>query len=199
MRHQLRLRHGLLLLVAGAAFFMAACRGSGTYVRAESYQPAAAPIHPEVIRPGDVVSVRVFGQEPMSVRARVRSDGLVAIPLLGEQQLAGKLPSAAARELEQLLKPFVAEPHVIVVIEESTVQVTVLGEVRETGRFALPPPARLIDAMAEAGGLTEFADETAVYVLRDGQRIRFDYVDILRGAQHVQRFKLQSGDVVVAE
>ena len=53
--------------------------------------------------------------------------------------------------------------------------------------------------MAEAGGLTEFADETAVYVLRDGQRIRFDYVDILRGAQHVQRFKLQSGDVVVAE
>src|SRR5690606_5705789 len=134
-----------------------------------------------------------------SVRARVRSDGLVAIPLLGEQQLAGKLPSAAARELEQLLKPFVAEPHVTVVIEESTVQVTVLGEVRETGRFALPPPARLIDAMAEAGGLTEFADETAVYVLRDGQRIRFDYVDILRGAQHVQRFTLQSGDVVVAE
>jgi protein involved in polysaccharide export with SLBB domain len=86
-----------------------------------------------------------------------------------------------------------------VVVEESTVGVTALGEVRNNGRLVLKPPAVIGDALAVAGGLTEFADESAIFVLRGGQRIRFTYDDIRGGADHARRFLMANGDTIVVE
>ena len=71
--------------------------------------------------------------------------------------------------------------HVIVVIEESPTQVTVLGEVRTPGRRALESPATVLDALADAGGLTEFADDDRIFVLRRNERIRFTFDELSRG------------------
>jgi polysaccharide biosynthesis/export protein len=178
-----------------------ACGSSGPYVWGWQYTgTAAGPVAPLApIRPGDEVSVRVFGQEPMSVKGTVRPNGTLAVPLLGEWPMAGKHPAQLARELEQRLAPFVTSPHVTVVVESSPVRVTLIGEVGRSGRATLDYPARLVDALADAGGLSEFADSDDIFVLRASDRIRFKYDDIIRGEDYTQRFLLQTGDVVVVE
>jgi polysaccharide export outer membrane protein len=135
----------------------------------------------------------------MSTRGKVRPEGTLALPLLGEYPVAGKHPSVLAAELQKRLAPYVASPHVTVVVEESPVRLTVIGELRRNGVLKMEWPVTLVDALAEAGGLTEFADESAIFVLRGDRRIRFEYEDVVRGTAHARAFFLQTGDVIVVE
>jgi polysaccharide export outer membrane protein len=135
----------------------------------------------------------------MSTRGRVRPGGTLAIPLLGDYPIANKRPPDVARELEARLAPFVTQPHVNVAIEESPTQVTTIGEVRNPGRRALESPATVMDALADAGGLTEFADDDRIFVLRRGDRIRFTFDELSRGNGRARAFQMQTGDVIVVE
>ena len=195
-------RISLGTLIAGL-FAAVACGPTGPYIEASVYKPGQMPQPQpdrlEVIRPNDLVSVNVFGQEPMSVSEKVRSDGMLTIPLIGEYPVAMKRPADLAAELEQRMAPFVASPHVTVVIQASPVRVTVIGETGSSLQQLEWPLIRLVDALAAAGGLTEFADRSAIFVLRGRDRIRFDYEDITRGAPFAKDFVMQTGDVVVVE
>src|SRR5580692_12635939 len=83
-----------------------------------------------VIGAGDLLSVRVYNQENLSTHARVRSDGKVAMPLIGEVELRGKPPEVACKEIEARLKEFMVSPTVTITVEETTpTSVTVLGQV----------------------------------------------------------------------
>lgn len=188
----------LLACLLGAT----ACHNRGYYVDAPAYVPADSPPEqrPELVRVGDRISVLVFGEELLSVRnARVGSRGTVALPLLGEVVVAGKPPSVIARELEKALVAYVTTPHVLVTIDQSPVVITVIGETRSNGRLEMEWPVRIVEALAQAGGLNEFADRSAVYVLRDGERIRFEYQDIIRGEKYAREFLMKTGDVLVVE
>src|SRR5690606_18841129 len=119
----------------------AGCGPSGPYVWARDVPAAQQPTASQgVIRRGDMVNVRVFGQENMSVRGRVTPSGMLAVPLIGEYPMAGKPPAQVASELEKRLTPYVTAPNVIIAVEESTLTVTALGELRNNGRLVLEPP-----------------------------------------------------------
>lgn len=182
--------------------FAGGCGSSGPYVDGRAYvakQPAPEP-RTELVRVGDRLTVRVFGEDPLSIGgARVRAGGTITLPLLGEYGVAGKKPADIAKELEKQLAPFVTSPHVSVTIDQSQVVITVIGEANSNGRLEMDWPLTLIQALAQAGGLTEFADESAIYVLRGTERIRFDYDDIIRGEKYTRDFLLQNGDVIVLE
>jgi polysaccharide export outer membrane protein len=117
--------------------------------------------------------------------------------------VAGKAPSALARELETKLKQFIVSPRVTVNVEQSQpIQVTTLGEIGTKGTLTLEPPATLIQALAQAGGPTEYADESAIFVLRflpTFQRIRFDYDAIIQNDAGAATFPLRTGDVIMIE
>jgi len=156
----------------------------------------------------DLISVRVYAQEAMSTRGHVRPEGTFTLPLLGEVPVAGKRPGDLGRELEEQLKQrgLVVAPSVSVVIEESApLKVTFIGEVRRPGTIKLEPPLGLAQGLANAGGLTEFASGSGIFVVRTGtnaaevQRIRFRYDDLVRGEPHATAFRLRTGDVVVVE
>ena len=156
----------------------------------------------------DLISIRVYAQEPMSARGRVRPDGTLSMPLLGEVPVAGKRPSELGRELEDQLKQrgFVVAPSVTVAIEESApLRVTFVGEVRRPGTLRLEGPVGVVQGIANAGGLTEFASGSRIFVVRmvpqgnQVQRIRFRYDDLVGGEPHAAAFRLRSGDVVVVE
>lgn len=188
----------LLLCLLGPT----ACQNRGYYVDAPAYVPAESPPerHPEVVRVGDRISVLVFGEELLSVRnARVGNRGTLALPLLGEVTVAGKQPGALARELEKALVAYVTTPHVLVTIDQSPVVITVIGETRSNGRLEMDWPVRIVEALAQAGGVNEFADRSAVYVLRGSERIRFEYEDIIRGEKYAREFLMRTGDVLVVE
>lgn len=159
-----------------------------------------------VIAPGDTLQVRVFQQEAMSARVRVRADGKVSLPLVNDLPAAGKTPTALATELQVRLKEFINTPVVTVSLEESRpLSVSVLGEVLRAGVVTLEPGAGVLQALAAAGGLTDFAHRDGLFVLRKvggepaPRRIRFHWDALTRGEGRGARFVLQPGDVVVAE
>jgi polysaccharide export outer membrane protein len=162
------------------------------------------------ISPGDIIGVRVFNQEANSIeRIRVRDDGKIALPLLGDVQVAGDEPEEVARRVEVKLKAFNKNPIVTVVVHEKRpLRVSVVGKVVKPGVYDLDRGAGVITALAAAGGPTPFADEDGIYVLRSGYwadgdpapaRIRFRYHDLLSGKAPASVFLLHIGDVVVVE
>jgi polysaccharide biosynthesis/export protein len=156
-----------------------------------------------VIGVGDVIDIRVFDQASVSLSGRIRRDGRIAVPILGEVMAAGKRPGDLSRELELRLKEFIVSPRVIVnIIESVPITVSLVGEVSAKGTMTLSPPATLLQALAQAGGLSEFADDEAIYVVRKTptfQRIRFTYDALLRNSGGAATFPLRSGDVVMVE
>ena len=100
------------VLAVVAAVLLAACGSSGSFVWASQLRPDEVGAGDYAIVAGDVVSVRVFGQDAMSTRAKVRSDGKISMPFLGDVLVLGKTPSAAAREMEAGLKNFINSPNV---------------------------------------------------------------------------------------
>jgi len=156
-----------------------------------------------VINVGDTINIRVYEQDGLSTSVKIRSDGRIALPLAGELVVAGKHPSQLAREIEVRLKEFIVTPRVTVNIENSQpVTITAIGEISKIGPLTLEPPARLIEAIAQAGGPNEFADKSRIFVLRrfpEFQRIRFTYNAIVHNDGGAAGFPLRTGDVIVVE
>jgi polysaccharide export outer membrane protein len=152
---------------------------------------------------GDTVGIRVYQQDDLSTTGKIRRDGRIALPLIGEIMVAGKHPSELAREIEGRLKQFVVSPRVTVNVDLSQpVVVSTLGEVANAGTLTLEPPAGLIQAVSQAGGPTDYADKSRIFVLRQFpafQRIRFTYEAILNNEDGAATFPLRSGDVLVFE
>jgi len=198
-----RLLAGALLLVVLPAL-TPACGPGGSYVwyhqlpRTEWTKP-----NQYLIGVGDSISIRVFDQENISTRAKIRSDGRMELPFVGEVIVAGKQPFAVAREIEQRLKAFIVSPRVTVNVEETQpVSVTVMGEVPQKGPLSLQPPGELAQALAQAGGLTEFASESRIFLLRrfpEFRRIRFTYEAIVENQGGAAMFPLRTGDVIIVE
>jgi polysaccharide biosynthesis/export protein len=192
-------------LGTAALFALSACGVSGAYVwyhdLGKNEWEASSTEY--VIGVGDGVSVQVYGQEGLGSHGKIRPDGRVALPLMGEVVAAGKHPSALAREIETRLTQFIQAPHVTVNVDESQpVVVNFLGEVSHTGSLTLQPPFGLLQAIALAGGLNEYADKSKIFVLRTTpvfRRIRFTYDALVENQGGAAMFPLRTGDVVLVE
>ena len=175
--------------------------GAGRYVWIDEVrEPRAEGEY--AISSGDLVRVQVFNQESMSTRARVRSDGKIAVPLLGDVQASGKTSAMLSSELAGRFKEFVNAPIVTTTVEETQpTSVSVLGEVAHPGIYTLDPSSGVLQALAAAGGLTEYASRDAIYVVRRAAppRIRFTFSSLVEGEGRSAAFRLRGGDVVVVE
>ncbi|ACL66288.1 polysaccharide export protein [Anaeromyxobacter dehalogenans 2CP-1] len=200
-------RRAGLALAAVAATALAACGPTGRYVRAEDLPPAPADAEYRVAR-GDVVGIRVWNQDNMSVeRTRVREDGRVSMPFLQDVPAAGSTPTELSQRIQTQLKTYVVNPVVTVtVVEMQPLRVSVTGEVIRPGVYDLDRGAGVLSALAAAGSFTEFAHRDRVFVLRHGPapgdavtRIRFEYDALVRADRRSAGFRLQPGDVVVVE
>src|SRR6201999_968195 len=115
---------------------------------------------------GDAVEVHVFGQEALTTKSIVRQDGQLTMPLLGAVHVAGLTPNKLAQQLTTQLTPYVNNAEVTVAVVASQVEVAVVGQVRQVGVVQLESPATVLHALARAGGMTDFADSSGIYVLR---------------------------------
>jgi polysaccharide export outer membrane protein len=197
----------LLLALAATLALSTACRHAGDYVWVHDL-PDSAGSDPEYqIAPGDVLAVRVWNEETMSGRARVRSDGKISLPFVNDVAAAGMSPNALARDLELRLNPVVNRPHVTVALdEERLLPVSVVGEVAKPGVYELLSGSGVLQAVASAGGTTQWASKDRIFVLRRAAdrgdrplRIRFSYEALSRAEKLAAGFRLRRGDVVVVE
>jgi polysaccharide export outer membrane protein len=197
-------RLGLVLLAACA---FASCRHDEPFVWVQDLaDPPPAPSTEYVVAPGDVLNIRVWNQDSMSGRVKVRSDGKISLHFLNDVAAAGFKPRVLAQQIQVRLKEFLNNPVVTVVLEEmKPLAVSLLGEVAKPGQYGLEPGqgAGVLQALAFAGGLTDYAHRDRIFVLReiDGKptRIRFDYVTLTHATTAASAFRLQNGDVVFVE
>jgi len=196
---QVMARTLLACLLLGA---VAACGASGkyTWVNERPPEPVAGRI---LVGAGDLLEVQVYGDEQSSSTGRVLADGTLTMPLLGPVYVVGLRPEELASLLEKQLTRFIASPKVTVVIRESVVSVSVIGEVKQARTVQLVAPATVLEALAEAGGLSEFADDTCIFVLRKQdkktERIRFSYDALVQADPAASSFQLKTGDVLVVD
>ncbi len=200
-----RLSLWAVVLAAGA---LAGCAAVGPYVWVDDVPPAevAEPARRDyTINTGDLLMIRVYNQDAISTRTRVRPDGKIAVPLAGEVDAVGRRPVELAKEIEAQLKPFVVAPAVVVSVDEvQAVQVSVLGEVTRPGVFPIEPGVGVLQALALAGGITRFAHPDRIFVLRKRLaeaplRIRFTYEMLSSGSPRASSFVLLPGDIVTVE
>jgi polysaccharide export outer membrane protein len=187
----------LTLLVATLAGAMPAAAQNGTPSRSELAVPADYVIGPE-----DVLGV-VFWREPdMSGDATVRPDGKITVPVIGEIQAAGLEPSALQEQIQTAAKKYLTDVNVAVVVREiNSRKVFVTGQVKEPGAFPLTSQLTVLQAIALAGGLLDYADAKNITILRkDGAStttLKFNYKDVSRGKKLEQNVVLRPGDTVV--
>lgn len=198
-----RVRYLLVALTAASLGVGDAGCSAGSYLWFSElpYEPS---LHAEyVIGTGDVVSVRVYLHEDLNGRGAVRSDGKLALPLIGEIEARGKHPSELRTEIEARLKSYIVSPSALVNVDETRpITVSLLGEVARPGAYAVDANSSLAHVLAMAGGLTEYASRNQIFVVRQEpapMRIRFTFRAITQDIGHAGEFPLHPGDVVVVE
>jgi polysaccharide export outer membrane protein len=154
------------------------------------------------IKPGDLLHISVWLEEDLDRKVLVRPDGGITFPLAGDLEAAGKTVRELNAEVSKKVQAYVKEAIVTVALEENRGNtVYVVGEVKEPGAFVMNPTLTVLQALALAGGMTPYASQGDILVLRkDGDRQRpipFNYKDIKKGANLEQNITLESGDVVL--
>jgi polysaccharide biosynthesis/export protein len=154
------------------------------------------------IGPGDVLDVAVWDNEDLSRTVPVRPDGKISLPLLDDVQAAGLTPEELQSSLKKRLAEYVESPELSVIVKEVNSRTfSVMGKVNAAGEFKLNGTTTIVEALARAGGLAEFASPSRVFVLRRNgpavQRIAYNYRKYVLNGHRQAPLYLQPGDVVV--
>lgn len=155
-----------------------------------------------VIGPEDVLAVLVWREAEVSGDVTVRADGMITLPLIRDVQAAGLTPAALAERVQTSLREFITDASVTVVVRQmNSRKVFITGEVAKPGAYPLASTTTVMQLIAIAGGLSEFAQANSISVLRveDGKTttLPFAYKDVAKGKKSEQNIVLQPGDTVV--
>jgi polysaccharide export outer membrane protein len=155
------------------------------------------------LSPGDVVAVSVWQEPGLEQLVLVRPDGGISFPLAGDLTAQGLTVQELADALKKRLLKFIPDPVVTVTLQEIPGnRIYVIGQVNKPGDFPIiARDVTVVQALAMAGGLTPFAKEKEIKILRKegaSQRaIPFDYREIKRGGSLIQNVTLQAGDIIL--
>ena len=152
------------------------------------------------IGPEDTLQISVWKNEAMSRTVPVRPDGMVSLPLVNDVEAAGLTPMELRDLLTKKLGEYIPNPEVSVTLTEvRSFKVSVIGEVARPARYELRAATTVLDALAMAGGFTQFASRQRIVVLRgDGKsmkRVPFNYGKVIASEQ--ENFYLEPGDIVL--
>jgi polysaccharide export outer membrane protein len=181
----------------------AATTGPAPVVSTPSSDPNRGVPDDYEIGAGDVLSITVWKEPDATVpRVAVRPDGKISVPLIKEIAVAGLTPSQAEKMIAQKLSALIVGADVTVVVNEiHSKKIYVTGRVKKEGPIPMNYPMTLMQALSEAGGLTDYAKRKKIYVLRheNGReyRLPFDYDAALRGERMELNIPLRPGDTIV--
>jgi polysaccharide biosynthesis/export protein len=171
--------------------------------KATAPDPKAASAEEYTIGADDLLAVNVWREPEISRNVLVRPDGKISLPLVGDLRAGGRTPVQLQDDIKGQLLNYLSNPEVTVIVQEARSQkFNILGEVEHPGSYPLSRSMTVLDAIAVAGGLRDFAKTRKIYVLRmkaDGSRTRlpFNYKEVIKGQSLPQNVQLQPRDTVV--
>jgi polysaccharide export outer membrane protein len=211
---KLPFRFGMFLIVLSISL-MAQALGAGSSAGAvqsaaaapSQDQPDAAASKPHndsfIIGNDDMLAISVWKEPDLTKSIPVRSDGKISMPLVGEIQATGRTPLQLEEDIAAKLQSFITAPEVTVIVEQvNSKKFNILGEVSKPGSYSLALAPTVVDAIATAGGLRDFAKRNGIYILRQDAggketRIPFNYKDFLKGKHIEQNIKLEPRDTII--
>jgi polysaccharide biosynthesis/export protein len=166
------------------------------------YQPSYADADKYLINPGDVLEISVWNEDALKREVRVLPDGSIGFPLTGTIPAAGRSIDDLKKELTTKLTEYIAEPVVNIAVKSAEGNaVYVTGQVKAPGKFIMIEPMNVMQVLSLAGGLTPFAAEDDIVILRKNSKgaesIKFEYSDLEDGEGLTKNHILKSGDVIV--
>ena len=149
---------------------------------------------------GDKLRIEVYKDTQLSQSVQIRPDGKITLPLVGDVEATGRTPIELRDTIARALKEYMTNPVVTVIVVEATAATAyVMGEVGHPGAIKLDGPLTVLQALALAGGLKDFADAKNIRILRKSgsgtQTIAFNYKDAVKG--HGALVYLRPGDTVI--
>jgi len=161
------------------------------------------PIDPKtyVIGAEDILRIMVWREPDLSGVKGVRPDGKITMPLIGDLQAESLTPDRLTAQLKQALSEFVKQPEITVeVIQVNSKSYSITGGVNRPGRYPLVVSKTVFEAVNDAGGFREFANQKAIIVMRkDGKRLQFNYKEFVKGKHPEKNIVLQNGDTVLVK
>ncbi|WNG16321.1 polysaccharide biosynthesis/export family protein [Cystobacter fuscus] len=179
---------GMLLLSSGCAH--------------QATRPVNNSDQPYRIGREDVLDVAVWRDGDLSRTLPVRPDGFISLPMVGEVRAEGRTPVELSDQIRESLKPYVQDPRVTVIVREvNSTRVFITGEVAHPGAYPLRGRVSVLQAIALAGGFTDFADRDGIVVLRrqgaEGEPIPVSYSELVEDAKNNEPLDLRPGDTIV--
>ncbi|MGC8548854.1 MAG: polysaccharide biosynthesis/export family protein [Acidobacteriaceae bacterium] len=160
-----------------------ATEASSAPLRAEISPPHKSTSSTYVIGDGDLLAINVWNEPDFKQSFPVRPDGKITLPLIGSLQAAGTTPSQLEATIATRLEAFIHNPNVtVMVMTINSRKFNILGRVARPGSYPLSGNITVLDAIAQAGGLTPFAKVTHIYVLRkasNGSETRLPFNSLL--------------------
>jgi polysaccharide export outer membrane protein len=155
-----------------------------------------------VIGAGDMLSILFFRDKDMSADVTVRPDGKISLPLLNDIAAAGYAPDELRVKLREAAAKFLEDPDVSVVVKEiKSRNVFITGQVARAGTYSLNSDMTILQLIAVAGGVLEYAHKDRIVVTRKegghDQFFKFNLNDYIDQKNVKQNITLKPGDTVV--
>jgi polysaccharide export outer membrane protein len=160
----------------------------------------AAAVDPKtyVVGVQDVVFVKVWREAELSGLYVVRPDGKISMPLVGEIVATGTTPDQLKERITAGLGVFMNRPEVMIEIHQvNSKRYYMTGEVKRPGPYPLVTPLTILEAISHAGGLRDFANSKKIVIMRNGERLKFNYKDVIKGKNLDQNIQIEPGDHIL--
>jgi len=154
------------------------------------------------IGPDDVLGIVFWRDAEMTQDVTVRPDGNITLPLIRDIKAAGLKPEELRDAITKAAAKFIEDPNVTVVVRQiNSRNVFITGQVARPGPYPVSGQMTVLQLIAVAGGLGEFAEEKNITITRvqngKTENLKFNYKDVARGKRVEQNIVLTPGDTVV--
>jgi polysaccharide export outer membrane protein len=193
----------LLLLGTASAQTPVGTSGSTAPASTATSTAAASTAADYRLTAGDKLRIEVYKDNQLSQSLQVRPDGKITLPLVGDVAAAGHTSVELRDAIVASLKEYMGNPVVTVIVTEASPQVVyVTGEVNKPGALTLTGQMSILQALAMAGGFTDFADKKNILIKRKTaagmETLKFNYKNALDDDKK-EPLQLQAGDTVVVK
>jgi len=150
----------------------------------------------------DVLEIDVWKNPDLSKVVSVRPDGMISLPLIGDLKAAGLTPAQLRDELNGRLGEY-QDPVItsVIVQEVKSWRIFVLGEVLNPGTYTVSRQTTVLQAIAMAGGMSQFASNSVILVREnkgsEAEKIKIRFSEIVdEDAKKDKNLVLKPGDTI---
>ena len=183
------------VLVLAAAFALSSCAGPSRTARVDQ----VATTTPVVLGPGDVIRISFTTAPEMNQAQKIRADGKVSLPAVGQVTAAGKTLAQLESELKRLYSGQITNTDVLVTLDSSQIEVYMSGAVRSPGKLVFDRPTTILQAIMQAGGPNPFGNMRSVRLIRLTNGVQRMQVLDLRPTllgETTKAFYVKNGDII---